>query len=72
MTNEDKQQTAVEWFYEEIWKQFGFSCSSNILEKAKEIEKQQIMDAHGIQMKGVNNHKCITGEQYYNKIFKQD
>jgi hypothetical protein len=34
------KQTAVEWFYEEIWKQFGFSCSSNILEKAKEMEKQ--------------------------------
>ena len=38
-------QTAVEWFYEEIWKQFGFSCSSNILDKAKEMEKQQIIDA---------------------------
>jgi hypothetical protein len=36
--------TAVEWIYEEIWKQFGFSCSSNILEKAKEMEKQQVID----------------------------
>jgi hypothetical protein len=35
------EKTAVEWFYEEIWKQFGFSCSSNILEQAKEMEKQQ-------------------------------
>ena len=34
---EEKQLTAVEWLYEEIWKQFGFSCSSNILDKAKEL-----------------------------------
>ena len=38
------KQTAVEWFYEEIWKQFGFSCSSNILEKDKEMEKQMLCD----------------------------
>jgi hypothetical protein len=35
-------------------------------------EKECIINAHGIQMKGVNNHKCITGEQYYKETFKQD
>jgi len=76
MTNDNKQQTAVEWFYEEIWKQFGFSCSSNILEKAKEMEKQQIMDAYKesaedwaeLSRKTINK----LSEQYYNKTFKQD
>lgn len=34
-------------------------------------EKQQIIWAHGVQMKGVNNHKCITGEQYYNETFNK-
>ena len=67
------KQTAVEWFYEEIWKQFGFSCSSNILEKAKEMEKQQIIDA-------VKSTDYIIGatdkeseefaQQYYNETFK--
>ena len=67
------KQTAVEWFYEEIWKQFGFSCSSNILEKAKEMEKQHIIDA-------VKSTDYIIGatdkeseefaQQYYNETFK--
>jgi hypothetical protein len=35
-----------------------------------EQEKHQIINAHGIQMTGVNNHKCVTGEEYYNKTFK--
>ncbi len=36
-----KTQTAVDWLIEELWKQFGFSCSNNILEQAKEIERKQ-------------------------------
>jgi hypothetical protein len=35
------QKTVVEWLYEELWKQTDFSLPSNILEKAKEIEKEQ-------------------------------
>jgi hypothetical protein len=35
------QKTAVEWLYEELWKQTDFSLPSNILEKAKEMEKEQ-------------------------------
>jgi hypothetical protein len=41
-----EEQTAVEWLYETIWKEWNFSFSSNVLEKAKEIEKQQIVDAY--------------------------
>ena len=37
-----------------------------------EKEKQQIINAHGVQMKGVNNHKCITGEEYYKETFKNN
>ena len=36
------QKTAVDWLYEELWKQTDFSLPSNILEKAKEMEKEQI------------------------------
>lgn len=39
-----------------------------------ELEKQQIIDAHGNQTKksgGVTNHTYIlTGEDYYNEIYK--
>ncbi len=33
--------TAVEWLYETLWKQNDYSLPSNILEQAKQIEKQQ-------------------------------
>jgi hypothetical protein len=39
-----EKQTAVEWLYEELWKQTDFSLPNNILEKAKEMEKKQIED----------------------------
>ena len=67
--------TAVEWLIDEMpvidwtdpyWK--------NKLEKAKEMEKQQIIDAHGNQTKksgGISNATYIlNGEQYYNETFK--
>jgi hypothetical protein len=42
--------------------------------KFLELEKQQIIDAHGNQTKksgGVTNHTYIlTGEKYYNETFK--
>ena len=42
MTN-NKQQTAVEWLYETLWKQTDFSLPSNILEQAKEMEKERMI-----------------------------
>lgn len=45
-----------------------------IIEQAKEMEKQQIIDAHGSKLKksrGVTNYEYwYTGEQYYNETFK--
>jgi hypothetical protein len=38
------KQTAVEWLREKLWKEFNFSFSDNILEQAKEMEKEQIVD----------------------------
>jgi hypothetical protein len=39
------KQTAVEWLTEKLRIEFGFVFSNNILEHAKEIEKQQIEEA---------------------------
>ena len=68
-------ETAVEWI-EGYLKKFNHIQESLSLrkafEQAKEMEKKQIIWAHGIQMKGVNNHKCVTGEQYYNETFKSE
>lgn len=71
-------QTAVEWLVDQLKstrnKYMGFKNIDidyqEIIKQAKEMEKKQIIWAHGIQMKGVNNHKCVTGEQYYNETFK--
>ena len=35
------EQTAVEWVYETLWKQNDYSLPNNILEQAKEMEKQK-------------------------------
>lgn len=37
-----------------------------------QMEKKQIILAHGIKDIGVNNMKCVTGEQYYNETFKSE
>lgn len=69
-----KQQTAVEWL---IKKHFGSieNCSPNFknhIEQAKEMEKEQIMDAYerGWDM-GVLPNDC-NSEQYYNETFKSE
>jgi hypothetical protein len=72
--------TAIEWFNQQLVdKQIGKGDSRDwnaIFEKAKEMEKQQIIDAHGNQTKksgGVTNYTYIlTGEKYYEQTFKQE
>jgi hypothetical protein len=80
----EKQQTAVEWFAEqatqlEIKKAKGnisvyqmINELSNVLNQAKEMEKEQIIKANrdGIDMV-VDKKDFISGEQYYNETFKQ-
>jgi hypothetical protein len=39
------KQTAVDWLEQELKLQFGFAFSNNILNQAKEIEKEQIINA---------------------------
>ncbi len=62
--------TAVEWLTEKLRIEFGFVFSNNILEQAKEMEKQQIIDAYE---EGFNNayfSNPLNPEQYYNETFK--
>jgi hypothetical protein len=64
--------TAVEWLINELdldnnpW-------NMKIINKAKEMEKQQIIDAHGIKTKSINQDqsKIITGSQYYDETFNK-
>jgi hypothetical protein len=64
------KQTSVEWLVSHLNKQEWFTYKQReYIEQAKEMEKQQIIDAH-------NNGKNIlppneNGEQYYNDTFKK-
>jgi hypothetical protein len=72
-------KTPIEWLTEKLRIEFGFSFSNNILEQAKEIEKQQIELAflsgkhNGIQICQYNSKaKEIEAEQYYNETYKNE
>ena len=79
--------TAIEWLIGRLHYEgfIGTYCSEEIIkskrqimieiiEQAKEIEKQQIIDAHGSKLKksrGTTNYEYwYTGEQYFNETYK--
>jgi hypothetical protein len=70
--------TAIEWLEEELGAYLPNSIKEVqlIIKQAKEMEKEQIIDAHGNQTKksgGVTNYTYIlTGEKYYEQTFKQE
>ena len=71
------KQTAVEWLFEQLcseklsWnkdsndKLFFDKITSDILQQAKEMEKQQIIDAY-------ESLEHRHGENYYNEIYKSE
>jgi hypothetical protein len=68
------KMTAVEFLEEIIYGEQEFSLSE-VFEQAKEMEKQQIVDAFEI---GYENGACVNenndfyhGGNYYNETFKQ-
>ena len=64
------KQTAVEWLREKLWKEFNFSFSDNILEQAKEMEKEHIINAYDM---GHNEYDIYrNGQNYYNETFKSE
>ncbi len=64
------KQTAVEWLVEQL---FGdneiIGCSDELLQQAKEMEKEQIEDAY---YQGDADSYKGDAEQYYNKTFKSE
>lgn len=77
------KQTAVEWIIEQISSSKYYYkimedinsrntvAQSNILEQAKEMEKEQIIQAY-YQNGWNDNDNEHNAEQYYNQTFKQD
>jgi hypothetical protein len=68
------QQTAVEYLLQKLYTEYRFSFSGTIVDKAKAIEKEQIIDfaselSYGI---GVTKDEMKkVAEQYYNKIYNK-
>lgn len=63
------QQTAVEWLAEKLRVEFGFVFSDNILEQAKEIEKEQMRSASCPYIVGWEDGEF---EYWYNEIYKNE
>jgi hypothetical protein len=68
-----KKQTAVEWLIEQLDNNLDINHSwrtRQYIEQAKEMEKQQIVDAFdGFPLSTRNSQ---NGEEYYNQTFKKD
>jgi len=71
------KQTAVEWLEEKFKNSHAnfINWSLENFEQAKEMEKQQIINAYGNKTKKSgsisNSTYILTGEQYYNETFKK-
>ncbi len=68
-------KTAVEWLFDKlITEKHTISEWDNIVEQAKEMEKNQIIDAWGNGWSNghieINQYEDIA-EQYYNEIFNK-
>jgi hypothetical protein len=73
---EQRKQTAVEWFAERIQSDFIFNFE-NVLNQAKQIEKEQMEDAYeageenAMDCHSIPNFNDITAEEYYNETYGQ-
>ena len=75
------KQTALQWLLENLisepYSEADFQHNSDCWDKAAQMEKEQIIEAHGNKQKTRSNPNSIvtygftyTGEMYYNEIFK--
>jgi len=63
-----KQQTAVEWLECEL-KKIPFINVSEVFIQAKQMEREQIMNAH---TEGYSNYDSeMTSVEYYNQTYNQ-
>lgn len=60
------KQTAVEWLVEQVFGKHTYVWN-DVIEKAKEIEREQIIDAYDTN-RDINTIQ--TAEHYYNTTYK--
>ena len=67
-----EKETATEWLFKQLWEEPKDKFTWNaILIKAKEMEKEQIIQAY-YQNGWNDNDNEHNAEQYYNQTFKKD
>jgi len=66
--DKSRQETAVEWLLNEFT---NGNYGVEVGEQAKEIEKQQIMNAYDCAFfgHGINGKPCASGGKYYTETF---
>ena len=64
-----KTQTAVELLEQQLKERYSLMNSEPLFKQAKQMEKEQIEDAHEIGYINGGNHKSVNGEQYYNETY---
>ena len=65
------KQTAVEWLVEKLDQNFDY-VADTIIEQAKEMEKEQIMDSFGVGCQVESTRLIgyqVMAEQYYNETY---
>jgi hypothetical protein len=72
----ENKHTAVEWLFEKLWEtpKDKFTCNS-ILEQAKAMEKEQIIDFTRKAVRKIldeDRQNPFNLEQYYNETFKSE
>lgn len=62
--------TAVEWLIAQIKDDWFLAAFYDEFNQAKEMEKQQIVDAYCDGRISIIRHNVMSLEQYYNETFK--
>jgi hypothetical protein len=65
-------KSAVEWLVENVIISAPLNWDTTILEQAKEMFEQQIIDARQSGINAVINGKSISNIDYYNETFKSE
>ena len=65
--------TAVDFIFHTFYNEDNISdYVLRVFQQAKEMEKEQIMDAHYFGYTDCRSHNMRTEEQYYNETFKSE
>ena len=65
------KQTAVEWLVEQLSDEFS-NYPDAIIEQAKEMEREQIIEAYDAGLYDTTFCEKVHAEQYYNETFKSE